>query len=122
MVKTYADGNDKALCNYYQSKSITSSTTQEGFYLNGTTSEHKPFIRIRYGTEDTASNFKTWLSTHNLIIYCLLYEATDTEITNETLIEQLDNLEKLKSYNGTTNISSSGSLPMILNISAIKGE
>lgn len=58
----------------------------------------------------------------SLVIYYVLATATDTEITNETLINQLNNIEKLMSYNGTTNISVSGNLPIILNVKALKGE
>lgn len=69
----------------------------------------------------TAEQMKTWLSTHNTEVYYPLQTANDIEITDETLIEQLNNLEKLMSYNGTTNISSSGSLPIVLGVSALKG-
>ena len=58
----------------------------------------------------------------SLEVYYVVATPNDIELTDTTLIEQLDNLEKLMSYNGTTNISSSGNLPMILNVSAIKGE
>ena len=64
----------------------------------------------------------SWLSTHNTEVYYALATANDIQITNETLIEQLDNLEKLKSYNGVTNINCSGNLSAILGVSAIKGE
>lgn len=58
----------------------------------------------------------------SLEVYYVLATSNDIQITNTNLIEQLDNLEKLMSYNGTTNISSSGNLPMVLSVSAIKGE
>lgn len=58
----------------------------------------------------------------SLVIYYVLATATDTEITDTSLINQLNNLEKLMSYNGTTNISSSGNLPIVLGVSALKGE
>ena len=57
----------------------------------------------------------------NLVIYYKLLTANDIEITNTTLIEQLNNLEKAQSYNGTTNISSNGNLPIVLGVSALKG-
>ena len=74
-------------------------------------------------TINTTALVKTQLdSMTNLEIYYGLATPNDIEITNETLIEQLDNLEKLKSYNGTTNINCSGNLSAILDVSALKGE
>lgn len=70
----------------------------------------------------TLEAFKTWLSTEQPVVYYILSTPTYEEITNETLIEELNELEKMMSYNGTTNISISGNLPMILSVSALKGE
>ena len=58
----------------------------------------------------------------NLEIYYVVATPNDIQITNTNLISQLDNLEKLKSYNGVTNINCSGNLSAILGVSAIKGE
>lgn len=58
----------------------------------------------------------------NLEIYYVVATPQDIEITNETLISQLNNLEKMYSYNGVTNINCSGNLSAILSVSAIKGE
>lgn len=70
----------------------------------------------------TLEELKTFLNNNNVYAYALLQVANDIEITNEILIEQLNNLEKAHSYNGTTNISSSGNLSAILSVSALKGE
>jgi hypothetical protein len=65
----------------------------------------------------------TLLSNTNMVIYYQkLGGASDIEITNTTLIEELNELEKMMSYNGQTNISVSGNLPMILDVTALKGE
>lgn len=48
--------------------------------------------------------------------------ATDIEITDTTLINQLEAISNANSYNGTTYITSSGSLPMIIKARALKGE
>lgn len=68
------------------------------------------------------SQLNTWLNTHNLIVYYVLSTPTYTEITNTTLLEELNELEKIMSYSSQTNISVSGNLPMILEVSALKGE
>lgn len=52
-------------------------------------------------------------------------DITGTEITDSTLIEQLNAIDKMKSYNGTTIITSTyenGNAQMIINGSALKGE
>jgi hypothetical protein len=51
-----------------------------------------------------------------------LATPTYEEITNTNLLNELNELEKMMSYNGTTNISVSGNLPMILDVTALKGE
>jgi hypothetical protein len=58
----------------------------------------------------------------NFVAYYILETPTYTEITNETLLNELNELEKMMSYNGQTNISVSGNLPMILDVTALKGE
>ncbi len=74
-----------------------------------------------YNTNDTTA-FKTWLSTHNTKVVYELAEPTTEPITNAELINQLNAFYNAKSYNGTTNISVQGDLPMILDVSAIIGE
>ena len=67
----------------------------------------------------TVSDFKNWLSTHNTSLYYPLAEPTETEITNSTLINQLENIKR--SIDGQTNISQDNSdLPFIITASALK--
>jgi hypothetical protein len=61
------------------------------------------------------------LTTGANVIYVLTTETTEP-ITNTELISQLNAFYNAKSYNGQTNISVEGDLPMILDVSAIKGE
>lgn len=64
------------------------------------------------------NNFKTWLSTHNIITYYQLDTPTDTEITDANLILQLISVRLV---NGLNNIITVGSdLNPILNVEAIK--
>ena len=62
---------------------------------------------------------KTWLSTHNTEVYCPLVTPTITQITDTTLINQLNALEQAYSYNEQTNISQDGDLPFILDVTAL---
>lgn len=103
-----------ALCNNYSYNMITGSNTNEGFYLVSN------YLRIRYGTEDTLENYKTWLSTHNTNVYYPLATPEYTQITG-TLAEQLENVyQKLLSYKGQTNISQiNNDLPFVISASAL---
>jgi hypothetical protein len=98
---------------------ISSSNTVKGFSpynINSTQLQ----IRIRYGIEDTLENFKTFLASNNLIVYFVLETSTDTEITDTTLIEQLEALYNAISYDNTTNITQTNAdLPFILSASAL---
>ena len=62
----------------------------------------------------TLSDWKTWVSNNNLLVYYILATATDTQITDTTLIQQLDNLKNATLFNGVNNISVEGNLPSIL--------
>lgn len=49
--------------------------------------------------------FRTWLGSHNTTVYYALATPTDTEITNETLLAQLEALAAAIMYNPQTNIT-----------------
>ena len=87
------------LFNYYVNAMITNNNAEQGAYLTNITSENSQ-LRIRYGTEDTLENYKSWLSTHNLILYHAFEVPTYTQITDETLISQLEELRKAKWFKG----------------------
>lgn len=56
--------------------------------------------------DTTLASFKTWLGSNNLTIYYALSTPTDTEITNEALIAQLEAiLQGAKMHNPQTNIT-----------------
>lgn len=51
------------------------------------------------------SSFKTWLSAEKLIVYATLATPTNTQITNQALIEQLEAILAGHTYAGTNNIT-----------------
>ena len=53
-------------------------------------------------TTSNLEDFKSWLSSHNVQVYYILQNLVDTQITDTTLIQQLDNLKNARSYKGTT--------------------
>ena len=50
-------------------------------------------IKISKSLVSSVNTLKTWLSNNNLIVYYILATATDTEITDNTLLEQLNEAE-----------------------------
>lgn len=105
------------ICNYYPNREVFNGNTMQGILKISNGDQ----IRIRYGTEDTVANFKTWLASNNIILYSLLATATNTEITDTTLISQLNALYNAYTYNDTTNISqTNANLPFIINAEAFK--
>ena len=68
---------------------------------------------------NTSADFKTWLSTHNTTVYYILATPAYEEITDTTLISQLEAIKK--SYNSQTNISQTNTdKPFILDVTALK--
>ena len=80
------------------------------------------YMNFNYdGTASNINTFKTWLSTHNTIVYYPLATPTTEEITATTLIEQLEDLKTAKSVEGQTNITQvNEELPFILDVSGLK--
>lgn len=76
------------------------------------------FINILSDTFTSLADLKTWLSTHNTEVYYVLATETDEEITDETLIQDLDNIYAMMSVEGTTIIEVSGNLPGIIKVRA----
>ena len=70
--------------------------------------------------QNAKASFITWLSSNPITVYFPLATPTITEITDTTLIEQLDNLEKAYSYDTQTNISQTNQdKPFIISYEAI---
>lgn len=72
-------------------------------------------------TTPNVANFKSWLSNNNVTLYYVLATPTEEEITNTTLIEQLEAIYKAKSVKDKTYITQANDdLPFILDVEAIK--
>ena len=64
------------------------------------------YIRTDVNSISTVAALKTWLSTHNTIVYYALATPSTTEITNETLISQLEALyNQAHTYKGRTHVA-----------------
>ena len=107
--------NNFVYANYYLYYPTYSSISGNyGCWISSTS------FRIKNTDYNTAEDFKTWLSNNNVLLYYPLATPTITEITDTTLIEQLDNLEKAYSYDTQTNISQTNQdKPFIISYEAI---
>lgn len=77
-------------------------------------------FRVPKTIANSVSEFQTWLASNSMIVYTLI-APTETEITNSTLIEQLEAISKAKSVKDKTYITQTNDeLPFILDVEAIK--
>jgi hypothetical protein len=71
--------------------------------------------------QNAKQSFITWLGTNNVIVYYVLSTTTHTEITDATLISQLNAIENAVSYDEQTNISQTNAgLPFRIKASAVR--
>lgn len=69
----------------------------------------------------TKEQANTWLESNNVIVYYALATPTTTEITDITLISQLEALKEAEGYTGQTNISQTNSdKPFIITATTLK--
>ena len=78
-------------------------------------------LGVHNDTIGSLTNFKNGLSTNNLIVYFPLKTPEDEEITDNTLIGQLNALENARSYDTTTHINqNTANKPFIINATAVQ--
>lgn len=89
------------LSNYFVTatsiNNINNDDSESAYVLNRT----QPAIRINKSIANTLVTFKTWLSTHNVEVYYDLETPIDIEITDPTLLAQLNALEQITQYKHT---------------------
>lgn len=76
---------------------INNDDNESAYVLNTT----QPAIRINKSIANTLTTFKNWLSTHNVEVYYALETPIDIEITDPTLLAQLNALEQITQYKHT---------------------
>lgn len=96
------------ICKYYATGITTSLNNGEFGWNSG------KCLTFKIDNMSSKQDYLTWLSNNNTIIYYILATPTATEITDTTLLEQLEALSGATTYENTTNISVTGSLPAIL--------
>ena len=96
-----------ALSDHFRFAGVASGNLDDGkfwFNMSSGTTVSNGNITFNTSTITTAADWKTWLASNNTTVYCPLATATDTEITNETLIAQLNALADADGVEGETNI------------------
>ena len=108
--------SSQALSNKY----VYTSNTWQGNYTFSINSSG--FIAISDNRYPVRADWINYLINNNIDMLCVLDTPTNTEITDTTLIEQLEAIYNAKSKNGTTNINQENNdLPFILDVSALLG-
>lgn len=109
--------SDGLISNYGTAAAVGNSGTTQG--IMAVYSTGKSYIRIRYGTEMALSDWETKLSSSPMIVYYALATPTDTQITDASLIAELEALAGADCYAVQTNFSVTASgLPGILAVEA----
>lgn len=106
----------------YENKVWTFSSTNHLAENSLTTpSNYSILFNVATSIATTSAEFKTWLSTHNTEVYYVLATPTYTEITDSTLISQLEAIAGAEGYTGQTNISQTNSdKPFIITATTLK--
>ena len=95
----------------------SANANPQTFYIS--TSNSTMYIDFSTHGQTTLSDFTTWLSANTPAFYLILATPTNTEITYQPLIDQLNLLEQAMSKEGQTNISQvNNDLPFIISASA----
>lgn len=115
---SYATYDDAStfISDYFQSVAWNASWVNYD-YLMSPNSENN-ILAFRYKGISTLEDFKTWLSTHPTTVYYALATPTTTEITDATLIAQLEAVYDWVRRHGY-NAQVSGDLPIVINRSTL---
>ena len=105
-------------CDYfeYQEKIWEQSTPNHLAENNTYTSDLSILFNVDSSIATTLTEWNTWLSNHNTSVYYALATSTTTEITETTLVNQLEAIYNAKLQSGNNTITQTPSdLPFYLN-------
>lgn len=101
--------NTSLLCSHFPANNGANNPSYNNVaicgYANTSGWEKYLIISIWKSLASTIDDAKTWLSQNTPSVYYALATPTDTEITNEALITQLDNVASAPLYTGVNNIT-----------------
>lgn len=110
-----------AFCSHFKNNAFYSNVNAIGLTQNAT------YISIDKTIADTKESLKSWFATkyasNPVKLKYIKATPTNTEITETTLINQLEAIRKAKSYNEVTNISQENNdLPFIIDLQYLMKE
>ena len=109
--------NGDVYSDYYKVGQTSDTNYSISFWTNGSSRQ----VLIHDERFTTKEQFNTWLQSNNVTCYGIRYQTEDIEITDTTLISQLEALRNAESYSGQTNISQTNDdKPFILTAKALK--
>lgn len=108
------DGTAPVSDNFFGQSEVTSFARMEDNRIGFLQSAANNRTIIKYTTIASVSAFKTWLSSHNTTVYYPLATATDTQITDATLIGQLNAVYEWLTRYGYSS-TATGNLPIVIN-------
>ena len=103
-------------CNRFKGLTSATNRTLYSCYYNGSISAFDLCVDTTY----TQETWNTYVSSHPINAVAPLATETDEEITDTTLINQVKALYNAQSITGTTIIETSGNLPIIVKVRALK--
>lgn len=108
--------SDLLMSNIGTPNGVGNTNTVKGIFIILTSAE----VRIRYGTEMPIADWKAFLGDTNMHLYYVLATPTDEAITDQDLIDALDELyDQAHSYKGHTHITATaadGNAPAVLSV------
>lgn len=114
--KTSLGANNNLISNYFVEGEAGTDTTN----IDTNKTSKILMITIPNAIANTLDGFKNWLSNNNVIVYYSLENLTNTEITDTTLISQLEAIYNAPLYEQTNITQTNNDLPMVLDITACK--
>lgn len=116
----FVNAYDISIGKVYSNVFLYDSTSWAGTYKFGISSTGSLWLQLPTTSEETKDTIANYLGTINAIMYGILSTPTDTQITDNTLLSQLNAIDKALSYENETNIIITGNEPAILNVKALK--
>jgi hypothetical protein len=113
-----ATNSIKIICNNFPNGTETTDNS-DNEHIRSAVAEYPDylFINIDKTRVSNLTEFTEWLSAHSTIVYYILETPVTTEITDDNLINQLEQLSKARSFDGQTNITQlSEQLPFDLTV------
>lgn len=123
MINPSSRTNNLVLSDKFIQGASTTAAVQWNNFPNNTISIRGggsfPLLGFKTDIVGNLSDWRTWLSSNNVTTYYVLATATDTQITDQTLIDGLNSALNMTCYDGGTNIVvTSTNLPGELELTA----